>query len=215
MIKVKVAPENSHPVDILAAKDFYSRMKAAGVRKTTKEDEQLTKFLRLDAKFPHLMQMKKVVKALEEVAQIEQKKMQEEAAAGEKAKISSSEAEDEVEEEDKPKKKKKGKKKPAANMDLVREAGGFMNDYYAGSSKIKSDSLSSKMAMLMGGGFTALNTIEEEKHETQTSNYFREGGAMAALTESDLGEARQSPGKREEEDYKEDNEQDESDDYEF
>lgn len=71
MIKVKVAPENSHPVDILAAKDFYSRMKAAGVRKTTKEDEQLTKFLRLDAKFPHLMQMKKVVKALEEIAQVE------------------------------------------------------------------------------------------------------------------------------------------------
>lgn len=33
---------------------------------------------------------------------------------------------------------------------------------------------SSKIAMLMG--FNHLNTIEEEKHETQTSNYFREGG---------------------------------------
>jgi hypothetical protein len=31
----------------------------------------------------------------------------------------------------------------------------------------------SKIAMLMG--FNHLNTIEEEKHETQTSNYFREG----------------------------------------
>lgn len=32
---------------------------------------------------------------------------------------------------------------------------------------------SSKMAMLMG--FNHLNTIEEEKHETQTSNYFKDG----------------------------------------
>jgi hypothetical protein len=81
MIKLKQPINESHPVDILAAKDFYSRMKAAGVRRTAKEDENLTKFLRLDAKFPHLMQMKRVVKALEEVAQVEQKKMQEELAA--------------------------------------------------------------------------------------------------------------------------------------
>lgn len=65
MIKLK---SESHPVDILSAKDFYARMKAAGVRRTVKDDENLTKFLRLDAKFPHLMQMKKVVKALEEIA---------------------------------------------------------------------------------------------------------------------------------------------------
>ena len=58
-------------MDIIHAKDFYARMKAAGVRKTNKDDANLTKFMRLDAKFPHLMQMKKVVKALEEVAQIE------------------------------------------------------------------------------------------------------------------------------------------------
>lgn len=71
MIKTKVGKGESHPVDILHAKDFYQRMKAAGVRKTAKEDENLTLFLRLDAKFPHLMQMKRVVKALEEVAQVE------------------------------------------------------------------------------------------------------------------------------------------------
>jgi hypothetical protein len=52
----------------LAAKDFYARMKAAGVRRTVKEDENLTKFLRLDPKFPHILQMKRVVKALEEIA---------------------------------------------------------------------------------------------------------------------------------------------------
>ena len=32
----------------------------------------------------------------------------------------------------------------------------------------------SKIQMLMA--FNHLNTIEEEKHETQNSNYFREGG---------------------------------------
>ena len=68
MIKGKANGVESHPVDILHAKDFYSRMKAAGVRKTAKEEDSLNKFLRLDPKFPHLMQMKKVVKALEEVA---------------------------------------------------------------------------------------------------------------------------------------------------
>ena len=78
MIKTKVGKADSHPVDILHSKDFYSRLKAAGLRKTVNQDENLNKFLRLDAKFPHLMQMKRVVKALEEVAQIEQKKMQEE-----------------------------------------------------------------------------------------------------------------------------------------
>jgi uncharacterized alpha-E superfamily protein len=78
MIKTKVGRGDSHPVDILHSKDFYARLKAAGLRKTANHDENLNKFLRLDPKFPHLMQMKRVVKALEEVAQVEQKKMQEE-----------------------------------------------------------------------------------------------------------------------------------------
>jgi hypothetical protein len=34
MIKTKVGKGDSHPVDILHSKDFYSRMKAAGLRKT-------------------------------------------------------------------------------------------------------------------------------------------------------------------------------------
>lgn len=53
MIKCK---SKNHPVDILPAKDFYHRMKAAGVRKTSKENESLTKFLRLDPnKFPQIL----------------------------------------------------------------------------------------------------------------------------------------------------------------
>lgn len=266
MIKLKCNGE-SHPVDILNAKDFYNRMKAAGVRRTNKDDPNLTKFLRLDAKFPHLMQMKKVVKALEEIAQVEQKKMHEEMAAvqrelgavddlededdGAAAIVREEpdlEDDDEDQEEDASKnadkkgnqkkqdidkendeegkadekkiaKESKGKKPPAnttgkgaakktkdvkakgPNMDLMREAGvggagyGYMNDYFAGvGAKGKSEgSLSSKMALLMNGGgsagYTQLNTIEEEKHETQTSNYFREGGAggvgTGGITESE------------------------------
>ena len=50
------------------------------------------------------------------------------------------------------------KKGAKANMDLVREtgAGGYMNDYFAGASKLKGgEAMSNKMAQLMnGGGFT-------------------------------------------------------------
>ena len=56
-------------MDIIQTKDFYLRMKIAGVRKTVKELENLNAFLCLDTKFPNLLQVKKVVKALEEVAQ--------------------------------------------------------------------------------------------------------------------------------------------------
>jgi hypothetical protein len=64
------------------------------------------------------------------------------------------------------KKKSKRKGAPAmgpsakANMDLIREAGmgsGYMNDYFAGASKLKGESgVAAKMHMLMGGsnGFT-------------------------------------------------------------
>jgi hypothetical protein len=45
------------------------RLKLAGIRKNLKEVENLNKFLCLDNKYTNLMQVKKVVKALEEVAQ--------------------------------------------------------------------------------------------------------------------------------------------------
>jgi hypothetical protein len=56
--------------------------------------------------------------------------------------------------------------------------GGLMSDLYSGPRMVPTAGMSgpssAKMALLMG--YTHLNTIEEEKHETQTSNYFREGG---------------------------------------
>jgi hypothetical protein len=103
--------------------------------------------------------------------------------------------ESEEAEEDKKKSRRKRKKKSAiigpsakANLDLMREAGigggpaGFMNDYFTSGASSKD---AKKLAMLMNGGgngFSNLNTIEEEKHETQTSNYFRDA---ANVTESE------------------------------
>lgn len=51
-------------------------------------------------------------------------------------------------------------------MDLIREAGvgGFVNDYFAGASAAGKAGGKGLAGML--GGYTALNTIEEEKHET-------------------------------------------------
>jgi len=73
-------------------------------------------------------------------------------------------------------------------MDLIREAGvgGFVNDYFAGAAA-NGKSGGKGLANMLGSGFTALNTIEEEKHETQTSNYFRDaaGGAGGIITESE------------------------------
>ena len=109
--------------------------------------------------------------------------------------VSLEESEQEEEEEEKPKKRPhkpakgaKKKKGGAKNMDLIREAGvgGFVNDYFAGASGVGKGS-GKGLASMLGSGFTALNTIEEEKHETQTSNYFRDaaGGAGGVITESE------------------------------
>jgi len=51
-VKTKTRENN---VDILQAKDFYLRIKIAGLRKTVKEVDNLNKFLCLDAKFPNLL----------------------------------------------------------------------------------------------------------------------------------------------------------------
>jgi hypothetical protein len=104
--------------------------------------------------------------------------------------VSLEESEQEEEEEEKPAKRhrlkaKKKKKAAGKNMDLLREAGvgGFVNDYFSGAAPGKG---SKGLAGVLGTGFTALNTIEEEKHETQTSNYFRDAaGNAAVVTESE------------------------------
>jgi len=71
---VKTSKRENH-VDILQTKDFYLRLKLAGLRKTVKENESLNTTLALDAKYGNLLHVKKVVKALEEIAKEEQEKM--------------------------------------------------------------------------------------------------------------------------------------------
>ena len=64
---VKTKARENH-VDIVQTKDFYLRLKLAGIRKSLKEIPNLNQFLCLDAKYGTLLQVKKIVKALEEVA---------------------------------------------------------------------------------------------------------------------------------------------------
>jgi hypothetical protein len=178
LVKTKKRENN---VDIMQTKDFYLRLKIAGIRKTVKENENLNSFICLDSKFANLIHVKKMVKALEEIAQGEQLKMQEELALREhEMKEVAEEEEGDVGEDERKQQRKK------ANGDLLRETGigglsampshmltggpgGVHNPY-----EMRGGPSAAKMAMLMG--FNHLNTIEEEKHETQTSNYFRDGG---------------------------------------
>ncbi len=59
----------------MQTKDFYLRLKLAGLRKKISENETLNKNLCLDDKYGSLLHVKKVVKALEEVAKEEQELM--------------------------------------------------------------------------------------------------------------------------------------------
>lgn len=154
---------------------FFKKAKTAIV-----EDESLNRMLQIpDGKFPHLMQMKRVVKALEEVAQEEQRKMREKAErkgreeGGKEGEDQDSEqkeeevedSEDEEEEKedeeegDEGEKEKKRSGIVGKGRDMMREAGAgpnsYMNDYFVGSTKLSKDkdpAFSSKMANLMNNG---------------------------------------------------------------
>ena len=82
-------------------------------------------------------------------------------------------------------------KKGGINQDLMRETGSYgyssgMQDFYGGSGGPRQGPSQAKMALLMG--YTHLNTIEEEKHETQTSNYFREIGETSERDDSNANQ---------------------------
>ena len=59
-------------VEIIAAKDFFELLQKRGVRKSDKPHENLQKFLQLDPNYPHLIMLKKVAKALDEMAKNEE-----------------------------------------------------------------------------------------------------------------------------------------------
>lgn len=59
-------------MEIIAAKDFFELLQRRGVRKNPAPHENLQKFLQLDPNYPHLIMIKKVAKALDEMAKNEE-----------------------------------------------------------------------------------------------------------------------------------------------
>ena len=82
--KVKTKKREFH-LDVLKFKDFYLRVKIANIRKRLVENESLNKELCLDQKTQkEFINVKLMVKALEEIAEEEQKALIEEEKVAEK-----------------------------------------------------------------------------------------------------------------------------------
>lgn len=79
---------------------------------------------------------------------------------------------------------RKAKKMTKINQDLIRETGGPMSLTGGPSYDFGLRGPPSKIQMLMA--FNHLNTIEEEKHETQNSNYFRDGESERDISGSHI-----------------------------
>ena len=75
-VKKEVVGKRKCKVEIIKQHDFYLRIKLASIRKKIKENETLNKFLAIDGdKYPGMMQVKRMIKALETVAEKEQEVM--------------------------------------------------------------------------------------------------------------------------------------------
>ena len=75
-IKVEVLGSKKSKVEIIKKSDFYLRMKLASIRKKLKDNESLNVFIAVDQKkFPELFQVKRLIKALEIIAEGEQEAM--------------------------------------------------------------------------------------------------------------------------------------------
>ncbi len=59
-------------VEIIDAKDFFGLLQARGVRKNNTPIENLQKFLQIDPSYSHLLMIKKLVKALDEMTKNEE-----------------------------------------------------------------------------------------------------------------------------------------------
>lgn len=191
-IKKEIIGKKKCKVEIIKLHDFYLRIKLASIRKKIKENSTLNQFLAIDGnKFPGFVQVKRMIKALEIVAEKEQELMikeQEEKQKAHKEKLKQianerasqglpSLSEEELEKlitpisEDKKGAEKKTKeiinkeKKTAskAGMEEVIKLGGK-------APKIGEREGKSRFASVAGPG-GQLNTIEEDLHETQTSHY--------------------------------------------
>jgi len=96
-IKKEVFGKRKCKVEIIKLHDFYLRLKLASIRKKLKDIPSLTTFLAIDnVKHPGYVQVKRMIKALEIIAEKEQELMIKEQE--EKEKIDKEKAEKEAEE---------------------------------------------------------------------------------------------------------------------
>jgi len=69
-IKKEVIGKKKQKVEIIKLHDFYLRIKLASIRKKLKENESLNLFLAIDgSKYPGFVQVKRMIKALEVIAE--------------------------------------------------------------------------------------------------------------------------------------------------
>jgi hypothetical protein len=69
LVKTKT---KQNTVEIINTKDFFEMLQKRGVRKNATDHENLSKFLQLDPNYPNLIMLKKVAKALDEMAKNEE-----------------------------------------------------------------------------------------------------------------------------------------------
>lgn len=75
-IKKEIIGKKKNKVEIISHHDFYLRLKLASIRKKLKENVSLNKFVAIDNdKFPNFVQVKRMIKALEIIAEGEQELM--------------------------------------------------------------------------------------------------------------------------------------------
>ena len=75
-IKKEIIGKKKNKVEIIKHHDFYLRLKLASIRKKLKENPTINQFMAIDGdKFPGFIQVKRMIKALEIIAEGEQELM--------------------------------------------------------------------------------------------------------------------------------------------
>jgi hypothetical protein len=186
-IKKEEFGKKKSKVEIIKSQDFYLRLKLASIRKKLKQNDSLNLFLAIDGdKFPGYVHVKKMIKALEAIAEGEQEimlKEQEEKEIKEREEIIK-EIQDrkdkglpeltieEILAERKKKKQEEMNSKKKKEKELSEAAEGKKPPKGPPGSieKIGGKSPKNKFASHLGPSMQ-LNTIEEDLQETQTSHY--------------------------------------------
>jgi len=75
-IKVEILGKKKCKVEVIKLQEFYLRLKLASIRKKLNSNDTLNEFLAIDGKvFPDFIQVKRMIKALEIIAEGEQETM--------------------------------------------------------------------------------------------------------------------------------------------